>query len=244
MQLETSPFKHVVIDGFFPKALADKLADTFPAADSDWYKYDNVFEKKRAIDKRDKMPTVHAGVLAELNTHTFINDIQKAFEIPHLISDHTFRGGGLHQIVPGGKLDVHVDFNIHPDSGLDRRINAILYLNPNWESSWGGNLELWDKDMSACVKSIAPAHNRMVIFETTDFSFHGHPDPLKCPKFRTRNSMAWYFYSNGRPEHERNPKHSTMFQKRPQDETTNEIEEFRKKRSRGAKHDVQHSASE
>ena len=56
--------------------------------------------------------------------------------------------------------------------------------------------------MSKCAVKIAPYFNRMAIFSTTDFSWHGHPDPLSCPPDRSRKSMALYYYTNGRPDSE------------------------------------------
>ena len=66
----------------------------------------------------------------------------------------------------------------------------------------GGHLELWDSGVKACEQRILPIFNRLVVFSTTDFSYHGHPDPLTCPDHRTRNSIALYYYSNGRPKSE------------------------------------------
>jgi hypothetical protein len=79
-----------------------------------------------------------------------------------------------------------------------------LYLNKNWEEEWGGDLQLWNKDMSMCVKKILPIFNRMSIFSTTGNSWHGHPDPLTCPDNRSRKSLALYYYSDGRPDSELN----------------------------------------
>ena len=31
-------------------------------------------------------------------------------------------------------------------------------------------------------KKISPIFNRMVIFSTTDFSYHGNPDKINCPE--------------------------------------------------------------
>ena len=31
----------------------------------------------------------------------------------------------------------------YPAYGLYRRVNVFIYLNPNWEESFGGHLELW-----------------------------------------------------------------------------------------------------
>jgi hypothetical protein len=57
--------------------------------------------------------------------------------------------------------------------------------------------------------------NRCVLFNTTDFSFHGHPDPLRCPEGMTRKSLALYYYSNGRLAGEISEAHTTLFQARP-----------------------------
>jgi len=229
----TYPFKYVVIDDFIiDRNYAVKLYEHFPPAEKNWYKYDNVFEKKRAQDKINEIPSALANFLLYGNSHIFTNAFEAFFDIKGLIPDPALRGGGLHQIYRGGKLDVHADFNWHQHLNLDRRLNAILYLNYEWQESWNGHLELWDKEMSACQIKLLPIFNRLVVFETTDFSYHGHPEPLKCPPEITRKSMAWYYYTNGRPEHEKSESHSTLFKKRPQDQTNEEIEALREKRNR------------
>ncbi|RMG84682.1 MAG: 2OG-Fe(II) oxygenase [Bacteroidetes bacterium] len=122
-----------------------------------------------------------------------------------LIPDPYFEGGGFHQIKPGGFLKVHVDFHKHKLMGLDRRINVLVYLNEDWKEEYGGHFELWETDMSKCALKIAPLFNRMAIFSTTDYSWHGHPDPLTCPPDRSRKSLALYYYTNGRPDSEISP---------------------------------------
>jgi hypothetical protein len=54
----------------------------------------------------------------------------------------------------------------------------------------------------------------MMIFGTTDFTYHGHPDPLQCPEGMTRKSLALYYFSNGRPAEEVSGVHSTLFRAR------------------------------
>ena len=100
---------------------------------------------------------------------------------------------------------------------LDRRLNVLIYLNKDWEESYGGHLQLWDKDMKYCKKKYLPNFNSMVIFGTTDFSNHGHPDPLTCPNNTSRKSLATYYYSDGRPKEEiisRQLKNRTNFKDR------------------------------
>ena len=52
--------------------------------------------------------------------------------------------------------------------------------------------------MTTCMQRIAPIANRLVVFSTTDFSYHGHADPLECPAHRTRRSVANYCYTTSR----------------------------------------------
>ena len=117
-----------------------------------------------------------------------------------LIPDPYFEGGGYHEIKPEGFLKMHVDFHLHQRLKLNRRLNLLIYLNEDWEESFGGHFELWEKDMSKAVSKILPIFNRMAMFNTTGDSWHGHPNPLTCPPDRSRKSLALYYYTNGRPK--------------------------------------------
>ena len=134
-----------------------------------------------------------------------------------------------------GKLDVHIDYSIHPELNYERRINLILYLNSDWDSSYGGNLEFWDTDILNCIKSIEPKFNRAVIFNTSDISYHGHPNPLLCPENKCRKSLAWYFLTE--PQADVTERYRAKFVARPSDPIDKETEEFRKKRSEVSKKD-------
>lgn len=228
---EAKPFPHIVLDNFLPTQMAKDLERWYPEVDSKWYLYDNVFEKKRALDQLSQMPYEHAQTLAFLNTHLLINFLENITGIPGLIGDPYFRGGGLHQIEHGGLLEIHSDFNYHKDLKLDRRLNVLLYLNSDYKKEYGGELEFWDEKMERCEKRIEPLINRFVCFNTTDTSYHGHPSPWLGPQ--TRKSMALYYYSNGRPDVEKSDPHSTLFKKKAGAETNEEIERLRDLRNTG-----------
>jgi hypothetical protein len=106
----------------------------------------------------------------------------------------------MKETAPGGLLAVHADFNRYKKYGLDRRVNVFLYLTPDWQREWGGDLELWGTDMEACVKTISPLFNRLVVFMSTDVTYHGHPEPLPAPV--SRRALSLYYYTNGRPPEE------------------------------------------
>src|SRR3712207_1690584 len=154
-------------------------------------------------------------LLAELNSATFIDFLERLTGIDGLIPDPHFEGGGLHQIEPGGHLKVHADFNRHPRMDLERRLNVLIYLNRDWKDEYGGAFELWNEDMTECAERVMPYFNRCVVFSTTSTSYHGHPEPLACPEGMTRKSVALYYYSKDRPASERSEGHNTLFKARP-----------------------------
>jgi len=222
--LGADPFPHIVWDNFFDTDYLSGLADTFPNLfeHPELEHFSNAKEIKSASQLEQGIPPQHLEFIHFLNSQPFIQFIQTLTGIREpLIGDPYLLGGGLHQIKKGGLLKVHADFNKHRTLGLDRRINVLVYLNKDWDSAYGGHLELWDPKMTRCAEKVLPVFNRMVVFSTTDFSYHGHPEPLTCPDDRTRNSIAMYYYSNGRPKSEvdvQNVSATTKFVSRPDSE--------------------------
>lgn len=229
---QAQPFPHIIIDDFLTSDVLNRLV--IPDVTPNWYKYDNEFEKKRATDKMSVMGTSVSALMMFFNSQIFVDWIEKLTGINGIIVDPHFRGGGIHAIEPQGMLSVHKDFNIHEKLQVFRRINMIIYLNKNWSTFWGGELELWNKEMTAKIKSIDPIWNRAVIFDTSGDNYHGHPNPLKCPEDRKRVSLAWYAYtSKPAPGQEMVKPHSTKFQLRPFDEKTPETLKLLELRNRG-----------
>ena len=206
------PFPHIVIDDFLPEYILENILEEFPQPGViDWKQFDNATEKKLASTSESQMGESTRLLLYQLNSSIFINFLESLTGIEGIIPDPHFVGGGLHQIQRGGYLKIHADFNHHKKLHLDRRLNLLIYLNKNWQEEYGGHFEMWNAEMTRCEQKILPIFNRCVIFNTTDFSYHGHPHPLNCPPESTRKSLALYYYSNGRPPEEVSEKHSTLF---------------------------------
>jgi Rps23 Pro-64 3,4-dihydroxylase Tpa1-like proline 4-hydroxylase len=214
-----TPFPNISFDDFFDKDFLTQVLNEFPdLSKKDSISFNDSKQIKLAGKGESNFGTNTKTLMHFLNSEPFLNFLQVLTGIEEpLISDPYFFGGGQHEIKPGGLLKVHADFNKHPQLRLDRRINVLVYLNKDWNEEYGGYFELWDKDMEKCEKKILPLFNRMAIFSTTDFSYHGHPDALACPEDRSRKSLALYYYSNGRPASEINTnleKHNTLFKER------------------------------
>jgi hypothetical protein len=219
--VNAKPYPHIVFDNFFDPALVDQVLAEFPKPGQiRWQQFDNAHEIKLASAAEASFGPATRLLLYHLNSITFLEFLSSVTGIDNLIPDPRFEGGGLHQIVRGGKLGIHADFNKHRNYALDRRLNLLLYLNKDWREEYGGHLQLWDRGMAKCEAKVLPLFNRVLVFGTTDFTYHGHPDPLQCPEGMTRKSLALYYFSNGRPAEEVTGEHSTLFRAR-------EPEEFR-----------------
>ena len=219
--LDADPFPHIVIDNLINEELLIKCAEEFP----DLSKMEKVIRYSGRTDEKlasprgnNCQPKSIYDLLSFLNSSEFIDFLQELTSVEEpLIADPHFCGGGLHQIRRGGFLKIHADYCKHPETNLDRRINVLLYLNKEWDENFGGHLELYDKEVIVCKQRILPIFNRMVVFNTNDFTYHGHPDPLNCPSELSRNSLALYYFSNGRPQSEvrtRLETQSTMYRSR------------------------------
>jgi len=209
------PYPHIVIDDFLPAALLDKVVAEFPPAEQAlWERRSTKNSLKLSCNILQELGLSTQLVLEQLNSRPMLRFLERLTGVEHLIPDALFEGGGLHQILPGGFLKIHADFNIHPEWNLDRRLNVLLFLNKDWSDAYGGEFELWDAKMAGCKKTVLPLFNRLVIFSTTDTAYHGHPHPLRCPEGMTRKSIAAYYYTNGRPKNEVAPFHSTIYRRR------------------------------
>ncbi len=210
----SAPFPHVVLDDFLPAEVASAAAEEFAGLSTEgWDSYEDQGNTlKLATSDEGNMGPALRHLVGQFNGGAFIGFLEALTGIEGLLADPHLAGGGLHQLNPGGFLRVHADFNRHQVLKLDRRINALLYLNPGWQEDWGGSFELWTPDMQRQVVKLPPVLNRLVVFNTTSDSFHGNPEPVRCPPGNARRSLAFYYYSNGRPEEERASAHSTLYQ--------------------------------
>jgi hypothetical protein len=205
------PFPHVVLDDVFEPDLLHQVLVEFEAMDRGrWHSSDKTLERKWATEDIQHFGPTTRAFINQLNGGLFVGFLEKLTGIPGLISDPHLRGGGLHEIRRDGALGVHADFNLYPRLNVWRRLNFLLYLNENWDPAWGGELELWDRTGNQRVRSIAPLFNRVVIFDTSNYSYHGHPRPLMCPETHSRKSIALYYYTAQKPEGEIDP-HTTIF---------------------------------
>jgi Rps23 Pro-64 3,4-dihydroxylase Tpa1-like proline 4-hydroxylase len=201
-----TPYPNIVLDNFINSGTAIKCFHELKNYNNWYTNEDNDYIKDNQVNKyftpgypedlddiKVSCPTVYE-VLHYFNSDIFLKFLEDLTGIKNLIADPTFEGGGCHKVCSGGKLSLHVDYNLNEKEHF-RVLNLLLYLNPDWKEEWEGALELWDSKQKKLSQKIFPFFNRVVIFSLSDNSIHGHPIPLKCPKNIERYSLALYYFT-------------------------------------------------
>ena len=212
------PFRHVVIDDFLDPAFAKAVANTYPTFDeaiAQGFAFNFVNERKKVqICDSARFPAPVTELHRALASPAFLADLEYISGTARLLADPALLGGGMHVTGPHGRLDVHLDFNYSEENDWFRRLNILIYLNPDWDERWGGEVELWDREVKVCHHSLAPILNRCVLFETSDVSFHG-VRPLVCPPDKVRKSFAAYYYTKEPTPGWSGETFNTVFKARP-----------------------------
>lgn len=214
------PFPHIVLDNFLPSDVIRLALDQFPrralASDRNFEMGYAGLHKRQILPEECDAPA--RRMFHFFNSAPMLGFLEGLTTIPSLIPDPYFVGGGYHETGSGGLLGIHADFRINDQLHLHRRLNAIIYLNEEWEDEYGGFLELWDRGMKHKLHAVKPVFNRCVVFNTDADSFHGHPEPLKTPEGVFRRSIALYYYTASKSIYDEVPSKSTVYHARPGDD--------------------------
>ena len=197
IKLNNYPFNHVVINDFLNVEFYNKLISSLPDnVDNNFWYYCNPIEVKYVLDNKNKFSSEVNNLINNLSSDIFVNKLKRIFNINEISADETLHGSGIHYHPRNGRLNMHLDYEKHPIlDNKQRRLNIIYYLNDKWEKEWNGATELWDANMSNCIYKCYPEKNKAIIFETSEMSWHGVPDIIKCPEGMYRKTLALYYIS-------------------------------------------------
>jgi Rps23 Pro-64 3,4-dihydroxylase Tpa1-like proline 4-hydroxylase len=189
------PFPHVVLENFVSVDKSEVL-NAFPPLDwPDWQSQGDAYQQgKRACSDIEKVDGALNGILHEVQGPRFLEFLEQLTGIRKLLVDPHLAGGGLHCTGPGGKLSPHLDFHFYKKLSLYRRLNVLIFLNPEWPMADGGLLQLFDRKTERPVVTVVPQFGTCVIFRTDDQSLHG-VTPI-APTAQPRKSIAAYYYTS------------------------------------------------
>jgi Rps23 Pro-64 3,4-dihydroxylase Tpa1-like proline 4-hydroxylase len=198
--LTAEPYNHVVIENFFTSDFALELSENLP----DYHgnnldaKYDNPIEKKRTIQNWTKFPKSIYTAFSYLINQEFTRHLRELTQQEELCADYGLHGGGVHLHQKGDYLNIHLDYDSHPKLDMKRKLNLIIYLTKDWQENWGGAIELWSHNDETLqpkerIKKVVPKFNTAILFDTTQNSWHGLPEPMNPPDYMFRKSLALYY---------------------------------------------------
>jgi Rps23 Pro-64 3,4-dihydroxylase Tpa1-like proline 4-hydroxylase len=206
------PFKHIVLDDFFDAALLERVCREIPRIDDETW----VRESDERIKQFNHRSPVSLGqgaseLITLLHSAAFLYFLSEMTGVWELLPDPYLQGASYHVVPRGGFFHVHVDRNVAYSTGLVRRLALMLYLNKGWKPEYGGQFELWNETGTERVTSVEPVFNRCLIFEVTDTSYHGLPNPVACPPGQARNSFAVYYHTVGKAGGAEIKAHSSVY---------------------------------
>jgi hypothetical protein len=186
------PFPHLVLDDVLD--VEHHALSTFPGPEwPHWQGLGDTYQRdKLSCSDLALIPEPWRDLIIEMSAPPFLEYLTRLTGIAKLVPDPYLEGGGLHLSGPGGILAPHTDFHVYGRLDLYRRLNVIVYLNPEWSERDGGCLELRGSNGSAAV-TVVPTFGRCVIFRTDDRSVHGFPVPIAADRYR--RSVALYYYT-------------------------------------------------
>jgi hypothetical protein len=237
LKIDKEPFDHIIINNFLKPNIIDEVYNEIPIFNEDYHIYNNPLEVKYTYDKIDKIDNNIKNVFYALAHPMIIKIFQNIFNINELEYDPLLHGAGIHLHPTNGRLHMHLDYEKHPILENKQRIlNIILYLNKEWKNEWNGDTQLWNNDMTECKKQSYPEYNKAIIFKTSEYSWHGVPDIIKCPENMFRKTLAFYYIKpletskdlNKKGANKEGYREKAIFRKRPTDTYDEKIEQLYK----------------
>lgn len=208
-----TPYHYACIDDFLPAGILERVREEALAQEEKGAEHASDNEKLKTSYNPDRLPPYTKALFHALNARPMIQFLENMSGIKGLIPDPYYMGGGIHRTNTTGFLSIHADFNHHTIMNVERRLNLLIYLNPDWKEEYGGSFEVWTNDMSEKVAGFAPIMNRMCCFSTGDDTMHGNPEPVNHPNGDPRLSIALYYYTA--TWEEGRTSQSTVFKQRP-----------------------------
>ena len=210
------PFRHLVIDDFLEKDFIEEILLDFPLPDAMDIHGSNTkrllgWQISPISSNYTFKPSIN-NLFDLLKSRELRDIIKEITSIDSLIiSDPDYYGSGLLLAPRGGVHKVHADRTYHPNPNFFPRLVLLLYFNKNWQSDYGGSLQLWDRKIRKCI-TIPPVFNRCVLFEISSTSYHSIED-VTCPDNIYRRALNYYYLSDQSPPS--SYKHDTIFFPRP-----------------------------
>lgn len=198
------------IDNLLPEDLAHRIAEAFPPV-GEMRLLDSFRERKYTSKSLEKFDPLIEDITFAFQDKRVIDKVAELTGIVDAVGDPHLYAGGISAMAPGHFLNPHIDNSHDGDQKNYRVLNLLYYITPDWKSENGGNLELWDLNVTKPVE-IPSLFNRLVLMSTNDKSWHS-VNEVKAAG--TRCCISNYYFSPHSPNGYETT-HVTYFMARPE----------------------------
>lgn len=188
--------RHFVVDDLLPPELAEQIYNAFPKDAQGFHSRKSFREKKRTSADIHSYDPILADITFALQSAAVIERVGELTGMQNLEPDPRLYAGGLSMMFRGDYLNPHIDNSHDADRTRYRRLNLLYYVAPDWREENGGNLELWDADVTR-QQTITSRFNRLAVMETHKTSTHSvSPVTAESPRCCVSN----YYFSAQSPD--------------------------------------------
>ena len=202
--------RFTAIDDLLPEDLAKKIYEAFPPTD-EMRLLDSFREKKFTSKSLDKFDPLISDITFAFQDERVIKKVAELTDIKDAAGDPHLYAGGISAMAKNHFLNPHLDNSHDYEQKNYRVLNLLYYITPDWKSENGGNLELWNEDVTETIE-IPSLFNRLVLMSTNDKSWHS-VNEVKTD--RMRYCISNYYFSPHSPNGYETT-HVTYFQARPE----------------------------
>ena len=199
------------IDNLLPESEALEIYRSFPDPATMMLKK-SLREYKYVAAQMDKYAPLLEEIIYAFQQPNVLDAVAEITRIEGMEPDTNLYAGGISLMAKDHFLNPHLDNSHDKDRRLYRVLNLLYYVTPDWSSSSGGNLELWDDGPKGSPREIPSQFNRLVLMATHKRSWHS-VNPVVKDGFRCCVSN---YYFSASPLEEQEYFHVTSFRGRPE----------------------------
>jgi Rps23 Pro-64 3,4-dihydroxylase Tpa1-like proline 4-hydroxylase len=186
--------RYAVIDDLLPAHVAAMIEEAFPDGHA-MRLMDSFRERKFTSKAFDRFDPILSDVTFAFQDRRIVEIVERVTGIAGQMPDPLLYAGGLSAMGKGHFLGPHIDNSHDASRQFYRTLNLLYYVSQDWDEANGGNLQLWNRDLSANL-TIHSRFNRLVLMETTPWSWHS-VNHVKVDGLR--KCVSNYYFSKSSP---------------------------------------------
>lgn len=200
------------IDCLLPDVAAREIYAAFPDKSQMMLKK-SLREFKYVAAQMDKYDPLLEEIVYAFQDPRIVELIAEITGMDELLPDENLYAGGISVMAKGNYLEPHLDNSHDKDRQNYRVLNLLYYVTPEWQSSYGGNLEVWDSGPKGLPREIESRFNRLAVMATHEQSWHS-VNPVRHDG--NRCCVSNYYFST-KPFERHDYFHVTSFRGRPEE---------------------------